>query len=184
MIRRPPRSTLFPYTTLFRSQPQGDSCRAEFGSRFNPLRSTTGPTGQSPDAGFVLAGKNEVGIQVKDYDPSRPLVIDPLVTYATYLGGGGYDAFVTKLNATGSALIYSTLLGGGSEDLAYGVAVDAAGNAYLTGRTLSTDFPTPNALQGKCGGGRAAGQNGAFFAALGAAGAGPLYFAFFRGGGR
>src|SRR2546426_6946591 len=152
-------------------QPQGDSCRAEFGSRFNPLRSTTGATGHSPDAGFVLAGKNEVGIQVKDYDLRRPLVIDPLVTYATYLGGEGYDAFATKLNATGSALIYSTLLGGGSEDLAYGVAVDAAGNANLTGRTLSSDFPTPNALQGKCGGGWAPGQSHAFVCALGATGA-------------
>jgi hypothetical protein len=71
----------------------------------------------------------------------------------TYGGGscGGYypctDAFVTKLNPTGSALLYSTYLGGSGEDGALGIAVDAAGNAYVTG-TASADFPTtPGAFQ-------------------------------------
>lgn len=49
---------------------------------------------------------------------------------------GGSDAFVTKLNPTGSALIYSTFLSSGSTDIGYGLAVDAAGNAYATGVTL------------------------------------------------
>jgi hypothetical protein len=54
-----------------------------------------------------------------------------------------YDAFVTKLNATGSALVYSTFLGGASDiDDALGIAVDAAGSAYVTGETASADFPT------------------------------------------
>jgi hypothetical protein len=54
-----------------------------------------------------------------------------------------YDAFVTKLNPTGSALVYSTFLGGGQDiDDALGIAVDAAGSAYVTGETGSTDFPT------------------------------------------
>ena len=52
------------------------------------------------------------------------------------------DAFVTKLNATGSALVYSTYLGGGDDDEGFGMAVDATGNAYVTGQTLSTNFPT------------------------------------------
>ncbi len=185
-------------------QPQGDSCRAEFGSRFNPLRSTTGPTGQSPDAGFVLAGKNEVGIQVKDYDPSRPLVIDPLVTYATYLGGGGYDAatsiavdssgnanvtgytrsidfpvtpgtvqsvygggrlygdaFVTKLNAAGTAVVYSAYLGGSDEDVRTAIAVDSSGNATLAGPCLKRTVASASAAvlallalaMASCGGG-------------------------------
>jgi hypothetical protein len=58
-------------------------------------------------------------------------------------------AFVTKLNATGSALVYSTYLAGSSGgDLGYGIAVNAAGNAYVTGFAVSTDFPTtPNAFQ-------------------------------------
>jgi hypothetical protein len=66
---------------------------------------------------------------------------------------GSYDAFVTKLNSSGSGLLYSTFLGGsGSEDnhASYrlgGIAVDGSGNAYVTGRTDSTDFPTVNAYQ-------------------------------------
>jgi hypothetical protein len=52
------------------------------------------------------------------------------------------DAFVTKLNAAGSALVYSTYLGGNFHDIAYGIAVDAAGSAYVTGLTDSTNFPT------------------------------------------
>jgi hypothetical protein len=52
------------------------------------------------------------------------------------------DAFITKLNPTGSALVYSTYLGGSSEDQALGIAVDSAGNAWVTGETFSTNFPT------------------------------------------
>jgi hypothetical protein len=66
-------------------------------------------------------------------------------------GGPGKDAganaFVTKLNATGTGLIYSTYLGGKSQDAAAGIAVDAAGNAYVTGWTRSSDFPTVNPIQ-------------------------------------
>lgn len=54
--------------------------------------------------------------------------------------GGATDAFVTELNATGSVLIYSTLLGGTGADFGLGIAVDSAGNAYVTGSTLSLDF--------------------------------------------
>src|SRR5262249_57542789 len=59
----------------------------------------------------------------------------------------GSDAFVTKLNATGSAFIYSTHLGGSRSDEARGVAVDSFGAAYVTGITSSNDFPTVNPLQ-------------------------------------
>src|SRR5262249_39889838 len=52
------------------------------------------------------------------------------------------DAFVTKLNATGTALIYSTFLGGNSFDWGRAIAIDAAGNAYVAGQTQSTTFPT------------------------------------------
>jgi hypothetical protein len=65
------------------------------------------------------------------------------------------DAFLTKLNASGSDLLYSTYLGGTLTDLALGVALDASGNAYVTGRTASTDFPVGGApFQGTSGGGR------------------------------
>jgi len=54
--------------------------------------------------------------------------------------GGGYDAYVAKLNPTGSALVYSTYLGGSGDDFGRGIAVDSNGNAYVTGQTTSTDF--------------------------------------------
>jgi hypothetical protein len=60
---------------------------------------------------------------------------------------GGPDVFVAKFNPTGSALVYSTYLGGSGDDRSYGIAVDSSGDAYLTGSTDSTDFPTMNPLQ-------------------------------------
>lgn len=57
------------------------------------------------------------------------------------------DAFITKFNPSGSALLYSTYLGGGSEDAPYAIAIDQAGDAYITGRTNSSDFPLTNPIQ-------------------------------------
>src|SRR6202034_611273 len=63
------------------------------------------------------------------------------------------DAFVSKFSSTGSALVYSTYLGGGRSDVGTGIAVDGLGNAYVTGLTHSTDFPiTPSAFQTVCNG--------------------------------
>src|SRR5262249_12994264 len=91
------------------------------------------------------------------------------------------DAFVTKLNSSGTALVYSTFLGGNSEDFDLsnsrsGIAVDASGNAYVTGSTYSNDFPTVNALQGTNGGGF-----DAFVTKLNSSGA-VLYSTFLGGG--
>jgi hypothetical protein len=131
---------------------------------------------------YVVADKHQVGFHVAAYDPSKPLVIDPVLVYSTFLGGslgdtgfriavdsagnayvtGGTnsinfpttagavdpsfndagDAFVTKLNPAGSALVYSTYLGGSGNDFGIGIAVDSAGNAYVTGTTDSTNLPT------------------------------------------
>jgi hypothetical protein len=60
------------------------------------------------------------------------------------------DGFVTKLNPTGSALVYSTYLGGSSNDVGSRIALNASGNAYVTGVTFSTDFPTMNPFQPVC----------------------------------
>ncbi len=68
--------------------------------------------------------------------PTTPGAID-----ASYNGGGG-DAFVAKLNPTGSALTYATFLGGSGEDWGSSIAVDAAGSTYVIGVTRSSDFPT------------------------------------------
>jgi hypothetical protein len=67
--------------------------------------------------GYVLEGENQVGFQIASHDDRYPLVIDPVLVYSTYLGGSG-------------------------DDLGAGIAVDAAGNAYVAGWTSSVDFPT------------------------------------------
>ena len=140
--------------------------------------------------------KYRVYFAIDNYDATRPLVIDPILSYSTYLGGSGIDvahaiavapddtafiaggtdsldfptahplqpndggsfdfpkdAFVTKISADGSTLLYSTYLGGKNEDFAQGIAVDAAGEAFVAGTTLSSDFPvTPGSFNPLCGG--------------------------------
>jgi len=64
---------------------------------------------------------------------------------------GGSNAYLTKINVSGSALVYSTFLGGSQFDDASGVAVDAIGNAYIAGSTDSTNFPAVGALQSTFG---------------------------------
>jgi hypothetical protein len=123
-----------------------------------------GSVRQSVAGKFVLQG-NTVGFQVGAYDPSRPLVIDPTLSYSTFIGGrssamfaiavdstgdayvtgtSNSEPFVAKLNAAGSALVYQTFLGGSDGlPLAQGtsIAVDASGDAYLTGHP-GANFPT------------------------------------------
>jgi hypothetical protein len=145
------------------------------------------------DGRYVLRADNQVGFELAAYDRSRPLVIDPVLNYSTYLGGGGADAgygiavdssgnayvtgrttstnfstqnpyqranaggaddvFVTKFNPAGSGLVYSTYLGGAGDDIAYAIALDSSDNVYLTGSTTSLNFPTRNPFQAKYGGG-------------------------------
>jgi Beta-propeller repeat len=66
--------------------------------------------------------------------------------------GGSTDVFITKLSRDGSKILYSTYIGGSGDDVGYGIAVDAAGNAYITGDTSSTNFPVENPLQKSMGG--------------------------------
>jgi Beta-propeller repeat len=171
---------------------------------------------------YVKSGKHQVGFEIGAYDPTRPLVIDPVLLYSTYLGGSGDDdgfdiavdaagnayvtgytlssgfpttagafdtsynggpggdAFVTKLNANGSALVYSTFLGGSESDEGHGIAVDAAGNAYVTGFTLSTNYPTtPGAFDTSYGGA----PSDAFVTKLDASGSTLVYSTFLGGSG-
>ena len=95
---------------------------------------------------------------------------------ATY-GGGTTDAFVAKLSAVGSALLYSTYLGGSGTDEGKGIALDEHGNAHVTGWTTSNNFPTANPLQSSNNGG----PHDAFVAKLNAAGSGLLYSTYLGG---
>jgi hypothetical protein len=183
------------------------------------------------DGHYLLTADNRIHFEILSYDKSKPLVIDPVLIYSTYLGGsgseeawaiavdssgnayvagatnsvdfptmnpvqgmcrnctgGGANAFVTKLSATGSALVYSTYLGGtypGDEGLpgpggdgAVSIAVDSSGSAYVAGWTYSTDFPTVNAVQAFN-----AGLEDAFVAKLGPAGNALVYSTYLGGSG-
>jgi hypothetical protein len=90
--------------------------------------------------------------------------------------GGNGDAFVTEINPTGSALVYSTYLGGSGYDFGNGIAVDNMGNTYVVGDTSSTNFPTANALQP-----RNAGNGDAFVAEINAVGSGLVYSTYLGG---
>jgi len=92
---------------------------------------------------------------------------------------GSSDAFVTKLNAAGSALVYSTYLGGSDSDSGVGIAVDASGNAYVTGGTTSPDFPTTaGSFQGAYGG-----NSDAFVTKLNPTGSAVIYSTYLGGSG-
>lgn len=80
--------------------------------------------------------------------------------------GGAADAYLAKLNAAGSALVYSTFVGGSGEELGFGLAVDGSGAAYVAGATASTDFPMQNPLRSTLNG-----QTDAFVTKLSAGGA-------------
>jgi uncharacterized protein (TIGR03437 family) len=88
------------------------------------------------------------------------------------------SGFVAKLNAAGTALVYSTFLGGSVYEAIYGIAVDPAGNAYVAGATASPDFPVVNAYQSTL-----AGQGNAFISKLNAAGSALVYSTFLGGSG-
>lgn len=136
--------------------------------------------------GYMIDEQNEVAFAIGDYDRTRPLVIDPVLIYSTYLGGSDQDhatgiavdgsgsayvtgytlstdfptanavqptnpgvieSFISKFSPDGSRLVYSTYLGGTTGNEAYAIAVDSSGSAYVTGQTDSTDFPTVNPFQ-------------------------------------
>jgi len=90
--------------------------------------------------------------------------------------GGLFDAFVTVIKADGSGYVYSTFLGGSSDDAGDGIAVDSSGSAYVTGLTASSDFPVASALQGTYGG-----NSDAFVTKLNPAGSALVYSTYLGG---
>jgi hypothetical protein len=183
-------------------------------------------TRQKVDGRYVLRANHSVGFDIDGYDTTEPLVIDPVLSYSTYLGGtgndighaiavdaagnayvtgvttstnfpgastsliqsastGSNDVFVTKLNPSGSALVYSTYLGGSNGEIGYAIAVDGAGNAYVTGETdsgtqtlSSIPFPTVGAFDSTYNGG-----GDAFVTKINASGNALVYSTFLGGGG-
>jgi hypothetical protein len=150
-------------------------------------------TGYVPDIGgtIVLTNQTDGGIAVDNagnvYVASSTTAINFPTTPGAfqtqsnlqYAGSGRpSDAFVTKLNATGTALIYSTYLGGGTDTNsgASGIALDANGDAYVTGWTSSTVFPTKNPVQATNAGGF-----NAFVTELNPSGSGLLFSSYLGG---
>ncbi|MEK7183945.1 MAG: SBBP repeat-containing protein, partial [Patescibacteria group bacterium] len=105
--------------------------------------------GSGSDVGFAITVDPSGNAYVTGQTDSTDFPIS-----SPYQGAnaGTNDAFISKLNATGSALVYSTYLGGTSTDYGTGIAADTSGNAYVTGYTDSSDFPTSSPYQASYGG--------------------------------
>lgn len=132
-------------------------------SLFAPV-SSPGATGLRVDYSTYLGGNN--------YDVGEDLAVDssgcayvtgttrlndfptwnPYQSTATPGGYFGDNVFITKFSSTGSLIVYSTYLGGNDDDEGHGIAVDSEECAYVTGVTLSFDFPTYNPYQSSSAG--------------------------------
>ncbi len=159
---------------------------------------------------YVIKANRKVSFAVGDYDTTKPLIIDPVLSYSSYLGGsgndagfdvavdsngnayvtgstdssefsslGGSNAFVAKLNSTGTQRTYLAIIGGSGDDTGFSIGVDSGGDAYIGGATDSLDFPVLNASQLNFGGG----SQDAFVAKLHPSGAAVLYSTYFGGSG-
>jgi uncharacterized repeat protein (TIGR01451 family) len=111
------------------------------------LGGTWGETG----SGIAVDSAGNAYVSGNTNSPDFPTLIPVQPDYggATSLSG---DAFVTKIDSSGSRLLYSTYLGGSGDDVAQGIAVDGDSNVYVVGTTVSTDFPTANPAQAALGG--------------------------------
>jgi hypothetical protein len=152
------RSTNFPTANAL--QPACASCATpffEFDAFVSKLNAagtslvySTFLGGNARDAGWGIAVDSVGNAHVAGETSSIDF---PVTTGAFQTSERGLsDAFASKLNGAGSALLYSSFVGGDYFDSATGIALDSSGNAYLTGSTLSADFPTVNPLQGYSGG--------------------------------
>lgn len=106
--------------------------------------------GSSADESHSLAVDPFGGIYIAGYTSSSDF---PVVNAFQPKLNGPRDAFILKLSNSGDAIQYSSYLGGSRSDRAYGLDVDGSGNAYISGTTLSDNFPVANAFQAKFGGG-------------------------------
>jgi hypothetical protein len=170
-------SSNFPLLGAYQANPAGGPYEAfvtKLAPAGNALAYSTFLGGNSEDYGTAIAvdGAGEAFVVGHTWSTTFPTVT-PFQSSKV----GNRDAFVTKLNAAGNGLLYSSYLGGSSPDYAYGVAISGGGIAYVTGETASTDFPTSQPQQAAYGGG----ASDAFLTAVSAAGSALDYSTFLGG---
>jgi len=155
-----------------------DAFIAKLDTAGSSLVYTTYLGGSSSDQAFAITTDPSGNVYVtgRTYSNNFPTVnpVQPAI-------GGSADVFMAKLNATGSALVYSTYLGGSGGEQGLGIAVDSAGNAYVVGSTLSSNFPVASPLQATCM--SCPGNPDAFVTKLNAAGSLLVYSTYLGGSG-
>jgi len=149
-------STNFPTQNPFQGSLGGIGAVNAFVTKFTPAGSTLDYStylggSSSADGGNGIAVDSSGSAYVTGFTGSSNFPTKN--AFQSTFGGGIEDAFVTQFNPSGSALVYSTYLGGSNNDIGKGIAVDSSGNAYVIGYTRSTNFPTKNAFQPAFGGG-------------------------------
>ena len=164
---------------------QGQGARALPRYRRRALIYSTYLGGSGDDDGAAIAVDGGGNAYVTGYTRSAnfPTAGNPL--QGRFAGGGSFgdDAFVAKVDAAGSALVYSTYLGGSGDESGHGIAVDGAGNAYVTGHTNSTNFPQVSPVQEGYGGASPGSDpfGDAFVAKLNPAGSALVYSSWLGG---
>ncbi len=131
--------------------------------------------GEKDDYGYAIAVDSAGNAYVTGQSSSNSFPVST-GSFQTSNHGGLSDCFVSKLNTSGSALVYSTLLGGSAMDKCAGLAVDSLGNAYVAGTTYSVDFPTLTSFQSSL-----LGNSNAFAAKVSASGSSLIYSTFLGG---
>jgi hypothetical protein len=172
------QSTNFPTQNAFRGTNAGAT--DAFVTRFNPAGSalvySTYLGGLGDDQAQSVAVDSVGNAYLTGFTQSANFPLNN--AYQPAYGGGTYDAFVSVLNTPGAALIYSTYLGGAGPDRAAAIAVDSAGNAFVTGYTQSLNFPIQAAFQPAN-----AGAIDAFLTKFNAIGSGLVYSTYLGGSG-
>ena len=150
---------------------------AKMNASGNSLVYSTYLGGNALDSGSNIDVDNSGNVYITGYTESDDFpMVAPL--FGSYAGAG--DAFITKINPSGSSLVYSTYLGGSLRDGSHGViVVDNSGNAYISGGTESNDFPTASALYESYAGG----SSDAFITKIDASGSSLVYSTYLGGSG-
>ncbi|OHB71796.1 MAG: hypothetical protein A2W23_00015 [Planctomycetes bacterium RBG_16_43_13] len=170
-------STNFPTVSPIQGSNAGgyDAFAAKINASGSALVYSTYLGGSGTDAAWAITVDSSGNAYISGYTNSTNF---PTASPIQGSNAGGYDAFVAKIDASGSALVYSTYLGGSNFEEGYCIAVDSSGNAYITGKTDSTNFPTASPIQASKAGGR-----DAFVAKINASGSALLYSTYLGGSG-